>query len=54
MVLLTNTCPMNWNCTVLQQCQPLDRVVEWGHASWSLPRCRYLHVQGYFCSHQMF
>lgn len=25
-------------------------IVEWGHASWSLPRCGYLHVQGYFCS----
>lgn len=53
MVLLTSTCPVHGYCTVLPQCQPLDRLTEWGHASWSLPRCGYLHAQGYFCSHQM-
>lgn len=46
LVLLTSTCPLDWDCTVLQQCHPLDTLLEWVHASWSLPRCGYLHAQG--------
>lgn len=46
LVLLTSTCPLDWDCTVLQQCHPLDTLLEWVHASWSLPRCGYLHAHG--------